>query len=210
MFGFANCYTGDLNGKFCTLIAPIFWAWRANKAKSKSGSPLILISWRVHNRVQGLCESRGGRPGLPVLMSLVVSVDVKQHWAMLRHWSQFVPNNNYVNPTSEDIKLCIIIDSIRPTFLLGREMRLSFLTRLGRPNSPRIALHTSSFFLFFFLSFFFFFFFFFSSSFFQCHIRLQDQKTRLRRLFALHTYGPWLQSRCEIVIMTLLVMQQGP
>ena len=27
--------------------------------------------------VQELCESRGGRPGLPVLMSLVVSVDVK-------------------------------------------------------------------------------------------------------------------------------------
>ena len=27
---------------------------------------------------------------------------------MLTHWSQFVPNN-YVNPTSEDIKLYIII-----------------------------------------------------------------------------------------------------
>ena len=26
-----------------------------------------------------MCESRGGRPGLPVLMSLMVSVDVKQH-----------------------------------------------------------------------------------------------------------------------------------
>ena len=30
-------------------------------------------------RVQKLCESRGGRPGLPVLMSLMVTVDVKQH-----------------------------------------------------------------------------------------------------------------------------------
>ena len=30
-------------------------------------------------RVRELCESRGGRPGLPVLMSLMVSVDVKQH-----------------------------------------------------------------------------------------------------------------------------------
>ena len=30
-------------------------------------------------RVQELCESRGGRPGLPVLMSLTISVDVKQH-----------------------------------------------------------------------------------------------------------------------------------
>ena len=30
-------------------------------------------------RVQELCESRGGRPGLPVLTSLLVSVDVKRH-----------------------------------------------------------------------------------------------------------------------------------
>ena len=30
-------------------------------------------------RVQELCESRGGRPGLSVLMSLAVSEDVKQH-----------------------------------------------------------------------------------------------------------------------------------
>ena len=45
-------------------------------------------------RVQELCESRGGCPGLPVLMSLTVSVDVKQHWTMLRHWSQFVPNTS--------------------------------------------------------------------------------------------------------------------
>ena len=29
-------------------------------------------------RVQEPCESRGGRPGLSVLMSLTVSVDVKQ------------------------------------------------------------------------------------------------------------------------------------
>ena len=34
---------------------------------------------KKHHRVQELCESRGGRPGLPVLMSLSVSVDVKQH-----------------------------------------------------------------------------------------------------------------------------------
>ena len=33
----------------------------------------------VKVRVQELCESRGGRPGLSVLMSLTVSVDVKQH-----------------------------------------------------------------------------------------------------------------------------------
>ena len=33
----------------------------------------------VLTRAQVVCESRGGRPGLPVLMSLTVSVDVKQH-----------------------------------------------------------------------------------------------------------------------------------
>ena len=36
----------------------------------------LLVS--LH-RAQELCESRGGHPGLPVLMSLTVSVDVKQH-----------------------------------------------------------------------------------------------------------------------------------
>ena len=30
-----------------------------------------------HNIVQELCESRGGRPGLSVLTSLLVSLDVK-------------------------------------------------------------------------------------------------------------------------------------
>ena len=32
----------------------------------------------TQHRVQELCESRGGRPGLPVLMSLRVSLDVEQ------------------------------------------------------------------------------------------------------------------------------------
>ena len=71
------------------------------------GHPLAVISAQ-EGRVQELCESRGGRPGLPVLMSLTVSVDVKQQWTMHTHWSQFVPNN-YANPISEDIKLHIII-----------------------------------------------------------------------------------------------------
>ena len=44
------------------------------------------------------CASRGGRPGLPVLMSLMVSVDVKQHWTMPTHWSQFVPNMSTRHP----------------------------------------------------------------------------------------------------------------
>ena len=46
----------------------------------------------AYNRVQELCESWGGRPGLSVLTSLLVSVYVKQYWAMLWHWSQLDPN----------------------------------------------------------------------------------------------------------------------
>ena len=42
--------------------------------------------------VQELFESRGGRPGLSVLTSLLVSVDVKIYCTVLRHWSQLVPN----------------------------------------------------------------------------------------------------------------------
>ena len=42
--------------------------------------------------VQELRESQGSRPGLSVLTSLLVSVDVKLYWTMLRHWSQLVPN----------------------------------------------------------------------------------------------------------------------
>ena len=42
-----------------------------------------------NHRVQERCESRGGRPGLPVLMSLTVSVDVK---------SQFVSNMSTRHP----------------------------------------------------------------------------------------------------------------
>ena len=42
--------------------------------------------------VQELCENRGGRPGLFVLTSLLVSVDVKLYQTVLRHWSQLVPN----------------------------------------------------------------------------------------------------------------------
>ena len=37
-------------------------------------------TWKESNdRVQELCESRGGRPELSVLMTLTVSGDVKQH-----------------------------------------------------------------------------------------------------------------------------------
>ena len=59
------------------------------------------------NRLQELCECRGGRPGLSVLMSLTVSVDVKQHWTVLRHWSHTLPLIS--QQTSEDMKLYFII-----------------------------------------------------------------------------------------------------
>ena len=36
-------------------------------------------------RAQELCESQDGRPGLPVLASRMVSMDVKQYWTMLTH-----------------------------------------------------------------------------------------------------------------------------
>ena len=35
--------------------------------------------WKLSDIVQELCESRGGRPGLSVLTSLLVSVDVKNY-----------------------------------------------------------------------------------------------------------------------------------
>ena len=51
-------------------------------------------TWK-RNIVQELCESQGGRPGLSVLTSLLVSVDVKIYCTVLRHWSQLVPNMSH-------------------------------------------------------------------------------------------------------------------
>ena len=45
--------------------------------------------------VQELCESRRGRPGLSVLTSFLVSVDVKTYCTVLRHWSRLVPNMSH-------------------------------------------------------------------------------------------------------------------
>ena len=47
---------------------------------------------------------------LPVPMSLMVSVVVKEHWTMLRQWSQFVPNAT-TDTVPEDMKLYIIFES---------------------------------------------------------------------------------------------------
>ena len=57
-----------------------------------SGHSRPLRKGCIYGKVQELCHSWGGRPGLSILMSLLVSVDVKQHWTVLWHWSQFVPN----------------------------------------------------------------------------------------------------------------------
>ena len=56
---------------------------------------MIIISLKNTAIVQGLCESRGGCPGLSVLTRLRVSMDLKQYWTMLRHWSQLVPVNRH-------------------------------------------------------------------------------------------------------------------
>ena len=55
----------------------------------------LIIIICVVSIVQELCESRGGRPGLSVLTSLLVSVDVKIYCTVLRHWSQLVPNMSH-------------------------------------------------------------------------------------------------------------------
>ena len=39
----------------------------------------VYVSDGANVRAQEVCESRGGRPGLPSLIVLLVSVDVKQH-----------------------------------------------------------------------------------------------------------------------------------
>ena len=44
-----------------------------------SGAYIVLFNLQSSYIVQELCESRGGRPGLSVLTSLLVSVDVKNY-----------------------------------------------------------------------------------------------------------------------------------
>ena len=58
------------------------------------GIYIQILQGGTRGIVQELCESRGSHPGLSVLMSLMVSVDVKQYGTMLTHWSQLVPNTS--------------------------------------------------------------------------------------------------------------------
>ena len=73
-----------------------FWTVSASVFITESASVRAYIKAEVRFLsefiVQELCESGGGRPGLSVLTSLLVSVDVKIYCTVLRHWSQLVPN----------------------------------------------------------------------------------------------------------------------
>ena len=66
-----------------------------NKARHADDGYKRMDLERHRRIVQELCESRGGRPGLSVLTSLLVSVDVKIYCTVLRHWSQLVPNMSH-------------------------------------------------------------------------------------------------------------------
>ena len=66
--------------------------WQGNWKGHLAWYTTCLPTPQMGHIVQELCESRGGRPGLSVLTSLLVSVDVKLYWTMLQHWSQLVPN----------------------------------------------------------------------------------------------------------------------
>ena len=64
-----NSAPSEILGPNETVKAPQRWSTHINMR-------------HVHpvNRVQELCESRGGRPGLPVPNNPMASVDVKQHF----------------------------------------------------------------------------------------------------------------------------------
>ena len=67
----------------CPIVVVAGYATGAGKKVNKKAFFFLFFFLKASSpvcvRVQELCESRGGRPGLSVLMSLPVSVDVKQH-----------------------------------------------------------------------------------------------------------------------------------
>ena len=93
--------------------------------------------------VQELCESRGGRPGLSVLTSLLVSVDVKLYWTMLRHWSQGGGDSSVVRAPNSWLKgrgFESLLER-RENFLL--QGRLSVLTLIS-VSVPPPCYHSST------------------------------------------------------------------
>ena len=98
----------SVEGELCTLARVTGPAGVPPSPFSPVGSTLPASYWPVPRGgikdsacpvlvviVQELCESRGERPGLSVLTSLLVSVDVKIYCTVLRHWSQLVPNMSH-------------------------------------------------------------------------------------------------------------------
>ena len=54
-----------------------YWGWGEGGSGGGGRRRFCLKMFYFFHIVQELCESRGGHPGLSVLMSLLVSVDVK-------------------------------------------------------------------------------------------------------------------------------------
>ena len=100
--------------------------------------------------VQELRESRGGRPGLSVLTSLLVSVDVKLYWTMLRHWSQLVnrhprtlSNTTYLRQVhKQELRSCVKVEvavlGSRPWYAYGFCGRKATLNQPGCQSSGAV------------------------------------------------------------------------
>ena len=76
-----------------SLSSHLFDADSRTKGRIEENPACVYIIMCIHRSVVQ-ARSRGGRwyPRSSLHSFLTVSVDVKQHWTMLRHWSQFVPN----------------------------------------------------------------------------------------------------------------------
>ena len=106
-------------------------------------------------RAQELCESRGGRPGFPSLISLTVSVDVKQHFI-----NDILPSRRKV-PESDARSVRIVSARLFFSTMLktlfadlarqaptresthkGVNQRSKYVTQVQqqRPESPRVTL----------------------------------------------------------------------
>ena len=120
------------------------WPNRLTSSIHVASVRINLPRLRSPHTVQELCESRGGRPGLSVLTSLLVSVDVKNYWTALRHWSQLVPNMSVNWHLRTDTKQHFIhhLTTLRAsplsgTFLQTRPELVTPLWRGTRSLSPR-------------------------------------------------------------------------
>ena len=90
-------------------------------------------------KAQELCKSRGGRPGLPVLMNIMVSVDVKQQRTKNTRWSQFVHNiimsvNRYPRTLSSATSSLLPVLAVLP-HLATRRPRAELCQRTGRTDT---------------------------------------------------------------------------